>query len=426
MPLALNVFLATPAVLLFLLQQPKDDGAPNATPKKTKSEKTRQASSADVPVLVSRPFLTHYRGNMMVATIVAILAVDFPIFPRRFAKVETWGTSLMDLGVGSFVFAAGIVSARVLYKRDDSSHQRPGFGARMLASARHSLPLLVLGFIRLMSVKGLEYAEHVTEYGVHWNFFFTLGFLPPFVELADSIPGMRSRHSSYAILALITSLIYEIALANTDLLSYILVSPRGPDLLSKNREGVFSFIGYLAVFLKGRSTGAPLVAQQPLPKRQSAISGQQAVKEERFVVLRKLAFDALFNAGVYFLSTSVYGFNLNVSRRLANFPYVFWIAAFNSAQIALFALVEACGPSFSYEKEDATRLQAASSRILSVFNQNGLVVFLIANLLTGLVNLTINTLDMGSLGSMAILVVYCAAVTSVALGLHLSGLKIRL
>ncbi|KAI4198555.1 MAG: hypothetical protein LQ350_005214 [Teloschistes chrysophthalmus] len=147
-PIAFNIFLILPAISLYFLIKPR-------TPKKPNNE--REGNLQPIP---ERPFITHYRGSMMVVTCVAILAVDFKVFPRRFAKVETWGTSLMDMGVGSFVFSAGLISARPVLKT----------GAASLKSAfRHSLPLLVLGLIRLYSVKGLDYAEHVSEYVVFYK-----------------------------------------------------------------------------------------------------------------------------------------------------------------------------------------------------------------------------------------------------------------
>lgn len=47
-----------------------------------------------------KPYLTVYRAGLMIMTCAAILAVDFQFFPRRFAKVETFGTSLVTNGFG--------------------------------------------------------------------------------------------------------------------------------------------------------------------------------------------------------------------------------------------------------------------------------------------------------------------------------------
>lgn len=117
-----------------------------------------------------RPFIGVYRAYVVIATAIAILAVDFIIFPRRFAKAETYGSGLMDVGVGAYIISNAIVSpeARGLLSRDT------GFISPVMKSLKSSFPLLVLGIARLMSVKGTDYQEHVSEYGIHWNFFFTL------------------------------------------------------------------------------------------------------------------------------------------------------------------------------------------------------------------------------------------------------------
>lgn len=117
-----------------------------------------------------RPFIGGFRAYVVIATAIGILAVDFVIFPRRLAKAETYGSGLMDVGVGAFVISNAIVSpeARGVY----SSHT--GFLSTVFRSVKSSLPLLVLGVMRFISVKGTDYQEHVSEYGAHWNFFFTL------------------------------------------------------------------------------------------------------------------------------------------------------------------------------------------------------------------------------------------------------------
>lgn len=117
-----------------------------------------------------QPFICNYRAYVVIATAISILAVDFNIFPRRFAKAETYGSGFMDVGVGSFIISNAIVSpeARSLGKN------RGSWLKCTVQSIRSSIPLLGLGLARFLAVKSTDYQEHVSEYGVHWNFFITL------------------------------------------------------------------------------------------------------------------------------------------------------------------------------------------------------------------------------------------------------------
>ena len=142
-------------------------------PSKTLREPKRAPSLSEVLNSVTpgkQPFIGNFRAYVLIATAIGILAVDFVIFPRRFAKAETYGVGLMDVGVGAFVISNSIVApeARGVSTRNESLF------SSVLRSIKSSLPLLLLGFMRLAAVKSTDYQEHVSEYGTHWNFFFTL------------------------------------------------------------------------------------------------------------------------------------------------------------------------------------------------------------------------------------------------------------
>lgn len=112
----------------------------------------------------------------MFLTCFAIFAVDFNVFPRRFAKTEHFGTSVMDLGVGSCIFAMGLTShaSRPLVSSNSGTSKSPSKRSIFNTTAAW---VILFGIVRLVVTKYVQYQEHVTEYGVHWNFFFTIAMV---------------------------------------------------------------------------------------------------------------------------------------------------------------------------------------------------------------------------------------------------------
>lgn len=309
----------------------------------------------------------------------------------------------------------------------------------MNAAIMQSLPLLALGFIRLYSVKGLDYQEHVTEYGVHWNFFFTLGLLPPFVAIFHSLFKIVP---SYAVLGFVICVPYEMSFWYGKTGNYIFTAER-TDFFSSNREGIYSFVGYLGIFLAGQGIGLEVLRRDIDPLTPisgndewvaSMLGGDEDVKAMRDQVEHSSLIKLAKWSGIWIIThvllTGYYGPRLTVSRRLANLPYVSWVAAFNCTQLLIFRLIEGILFPVLYKardkKTERERCAKATSKVLNAYNRNGLALFLLANLLTGAINMTLPTLKMGDVEAMVVLMGYMSVLTATGLALDHFNISIKL
>ena len=435
--IVLNILPLIP-VVLFSSPTTKKEG--KKAVKETKKAIVNLKTLTVKQFLPFKTFITVYRAQMMVITCVCIMAVDFQIFPRRFGKVETWGTSLMDLGVGSFVFSMGLISERSFLRQlFEAKYSYPRTVSR---SIKNSLPIFALGLVRLVSVKSVDYHEHVTEYGQHWNFFFTLACLP----ILNAVLSPVIIKISPFVTSIIISIIYEYFLVGHGLLGYIIANPRNT-LFSANREGILSLFGYFPIFLNGLALGSSILPVVSIPNsvfnvgmsRESLVKAYTKGKGKAGISPLKAMFilSIVFQLAYYIIDTC---YIYSVSRRMANLLYVIWVSAYNCSFLFIYGVIEKLVwggvdvEIVSESSEDGIELETDVNDIvcdghvpasLTAINTNSLVLFLVSNLLTGLINLTFNTIDAGIIESMGVLVAYELTLSAFSLVLYNMGIVLR-
>jgi phosphatidylinositol glycan class W len=359
-------------------------------------------------------YLTFYRSTVSYLTFVAILAVDFQVFPRRFAKTETSGYGLMDLGAGSFCISGGFVSwyARRRYQPAStplSKKEKTPRVVKLIKVVVKCLPLIIMGFIRFFTTKGLEYQEHVSEYGVHWNFFFTLSVVSVVSLIVRTSENATTTYGDQMIWILLLG-VYQAVLSFGNVQGFIENGPRRwkenengmmsgivgvfINFFYANREGILGCLGYLGLYFCSEDIG------------QYCLWRCNDGPEGKLRQGKRLLQTTCIGWSVHYIFATI--LDIPVSRRSTNATFCLWTLSHN-VTILFFSWLAF---HLSANHSNSTR---ENPPIFAAVNRHGLIIFILANLMTGAVNLTINTLEASDGTALIVIICYLFSVGAVAI-----------
>lgn len=229
------------------------------------------------------PIIVSYRAYINLMVIISIFACDFPFFPQKHLKTDFYGLSLMDVGIGAYLFNNGCLHS---YKTGKT--------------LRTALLLFILGCVRLLTLHITDYKVNITEYGKHLNFYFTLSFTY-LLSMLRIPPRM----------GLLIMISYEILLRNR--LDVFIFTEKRDTFFLQNKEGIFQLIPSLCIFIFTRK-----------------ISN---LKKNTNNTARLLGL--IKTTGVFIVYYLICSRSSAPSRRLGNFCYVSWILALHSLHLSL-------------------------------------------------------------------------------------------
>uniref|UniRef100_A0A1I8G047 Phosphatidylinositol-glycan biosynthesis class W protein n=1 Tax=Macrostomum lignano TaxID=282301 RepID=A0A1I8G047_9PLAT len=359
------------------------------------SKNSSGRSAADFACLITekRPFdpiLSAYRCALYICTSLCIFCRDLPCWNNQFSKSKTFGTGLMDLGIGCFVICLGTVAPTA---QSSSSRMRlpraqmlqPSVSHPDRAGALHQ-PAKVAGIQpchekpssgpadRPGSAKGpvppthLRFAAEWWEYGVHWSAFYSLAIARALGTALELLTTLMRQPPPPLLLALLLALAHEAVLA-TGLAKAVLAPGHyepynRSSLIGQNREGLASIPGLLALYFAGVQLG-------------------RWVRDRRWMKIVGLLLASLL---VRPLAVVQFALILPESRRLLNLAYCAWTVAISCSCLLCAALLSNLRGCLSQQDSAAVGNELLQLRYLAEFDQAGFLSFLLSNLATGVFN----------------------------------------
>lgn len=172
--------------------------------------------------------------------------------------------------------------------------------------------------------------------------------------------------------------------------------------IDQNKEGLYSIPNLVAFNLLFQQAVQPLYACKSLNTERLV----------RFGFIFQFLKLALLSAVI---STAAYFFSESFSRRSNNLSFLSMIFAL----LFLLVAAEYAGELLAIGQFGINlTLQPTTSPFILAYSNNGLTLFLHANVMTGLINLSIDTINSSALRSMTIITLYLLALTVLGYGLE--------
>ncbi|XP_068148643.1 uncharacterized protein PIG-Wb [Drosophila tropicalis] len=365
----------------------------------------------------NRPTMfTLVRALTHLITAICILAIDFTSFYRPYRKTRRFGAQLMDTGIGLFVITMGLVSRR---STNNAELQRQLF---------YSMPLLLLGLARTVSIVMIGYSQDEHEYGQHLNAFFTLGLAKLFGSLLSRLARKDIQLLPMAISLLV---VHQLGLS-LGLSDYVMNDDLSRSTFwAANREGLISLPGFVAIYLLSIYFSRWLLVSS----NSTLLTYTQMVNK-----LKRLLYLVIINWIAVICSAYLFG----ISRVTCNFGYVIWIFSIMSTMLwlSLFAgdfIINSVLPLDTMRLTDANdaeeqgvllsnaKTKATGNEafiICQSLNMNGLVYFILANVLTGGVNIFFEPEARSDEASVLILLIYMLLATKFVHSLYIRGMRL--
>lgn len=198
------------------------------------------------------------------------------------------------------------------------------------------------------------------------------------------------------------------------------------NLVSANREGIFSAPGYVSLYLASIYIGTLLKSD-----------GQEVLKVKEVVhKTGKMLIISMCCWKMIYVCSGMFG----VSRRTANMGYNFWVLAIGCSMVTLFMITEIYIYYTNFNRPQWQQMEINNKSqldepdfhvpyvplILQAINYNGLAFFLIANLFTGIVNICFQTMLLGNFASLVIITYYIFLLNVIMVFLFVNKFKLKI